>query len=104
MKKIIFYNKGKKITLYAEVCSLLGKIRGLMFRKKEDSPALLLFDLKKPRRLKIHSFFCNPFVAVYLNEKNKISEIIKVEKWRHLIVPEKKFSKLIEIPLNKKYK
>ena len=71
----------------------------MVFRKK----ALLLFNSKTPGRLKIHSFFCAPFLAVYTDRKNKILEIIKVDSWKSVIVPDDKFNKLIEIPRIPKY-
>ncbi len=81
----------------------LGKIRGLMFRKKENSPALL-FEFKGDTLLEIHSFFVSfPFLALWLDEKNKILEkkIVKPNKIK--IKPKEKYRKLVEIPLNKKF-
>lgn len=100
LKKITLKYKSEKFLLTVDDCNLLKKFLGLMiFRKR----TLLLFNFKKSRRVKIHSFFCNPFLAVYTNKKNKIQEIIKVTSWRPLILPDDKFNKLIEIPLIHKY-
>ncbi|MBU3923652.1 MAG: hypothetical protein KJ592_01935 [Nanoarchaeota archaeon] len=99
-KKIILKHKGKKLPLVVGKCNILEQILGLMvFRKR----ALLLFDFKKPRRLKIHSFFCDPFFAVYTDEQNNILEIIKVISWKPIILPVAKFNKLIEIPSIPRY-
>lgn len=99
-KKLTLNYKNKKFSLILGECNLLEKILGLMvFRQK----ALLLFNLGRPYKLKIHSFFCNPFLAIYTDEKNNIIEIIKGDSWRPLILPQHKFNKLIEIPLIKKY-
>jgi uncharacterized membrane protein (UPF0127 family) len=78
--------------------------RGLMFRRREKAEALLLFDLKKPRRWKIHSMFVFfPFVAIWLDEKGKIVGKEIVKPWTFSIRPSGEFTKLIEIPYNQKY-
>jgi uncharacterized membrane protein (UPF0127 family) len=99
-KKIILKHKKKKYYLEVGECNFLEKILGLMiFRKK----ALLLFNSKKPIKLKIHSFFCSPFLAVYTDDKNNVLEIIHIKNWKPIILPKNKFNKLIEIPLTSKY-
>lgn len=96
--------KNKKIKLEVEKCGVFGMIRGLMFRSRERAPALLLFDFKKPRRLKIHSWFVFfPFIAIWLDEKEEIIEIKRVGSWKTFVLPKKSFSKLVEIPINGKY-
>ena len=98
-------SENKKISFEIEKCNLLEMFRGLMFRRKENAPALLLFDFKKPGRMKIHSWFVFfPFLAVWLDDKNKILEIKKVRSWSFCVFPKEKFYKLVEIPINKKYK
>jgi len=95
----------KKITFDVEKCNLFGMFRGLMFRKRENAPVLLLFDFKKLRRLKIHSWFVFfPFLVVWLDDKDKIIEIRKINPWRFCVFPKKKFWKLIEIPCSQRYK
>lgn len=80
-----------------------GKIRGLMFRRRKNCPALL-FEFSKPTRLKIHSCFVFfPFIALWLDDKNKIIEKKIVMPWRISVSPKEKYSKLLEIPLDKKY-
>ncbi len=82
-----------------ERVSWIGKYSGLMFKK--NSPALL-FNFSKPCRKTIHSFFCRPFIAVWLLE-GKVQEYRIINKWKFYIAPEKEFDKLLEIPLNEKY-
>lgn len=85
------------------VCSPLEKITGLMFKERETAKALL-FDFKEPTRIRIHSFFVFfPFVAVWLDKKNKVIEIKKITPFTISTRPKKEFNKLIEIPFNKKY-
>ena len=100
-KKIILKKGKNNFSLVVGECSYLEKFLGLMvFRKK----ALLLFNLKKPHKLKIHSILCKPFLAVYTDGKNRILEIIEVKKWKLSILPKEKYNRLIEIPLVEKYK
>jgi uncharacterized membrane protein (UPF0127 family) len=78
--------------------------RGLMFRRREKAEALLLFDFKNPKRWKIHSMFVFfPFVAIWLNEKGKIVGKEVVKPWTFSVKLSEKFTRLVEIPCNKKY-
>ena len=102
-KNICFSYGGKKIELEVQNCdSLWSKFRGLMFRNKENASALL-FDFKKSSKISIHSFFCHEFIAVWLNDKDKVIRIKKIKPWRLNINPKQDFAKLIEIPVNNSY-
>lgn len=95
--------KGKKIKIEVKKFNFFGKFIGLMFSRREKAPALL-FDFEKPTNQAIHSLFVFfPFVAVWIDENEKIVEIKKIPSWKFSIKPEKKFVKLIEIPISKKY-
>ena len=96
--------KNRKINIDVERCNFFCMVKGLMFTRREKARALLLFDFKKPRRMKIHSFFCPKFLAVWLDKKNNILEIRKVKPFNPFILPKRKFSRLVEIPCNSKYK
>jgi uncharacterized membrane protein (UPF0127 family) len=99
-----FYFKNKKIILDVEESSLFGMFRGLMFRRREEAP-VLLFDFANKCRRAIHSmwvFF--PFVAVWLDDKNKVVEVRKVYPWSLHVNPKNKFFQLVEIPYNQKNK
>jgi len=96
--------KNKKINIDVKRCNLFWMVKGLMFRRRENAPALLLFDFKKPKRMKIHSFFCPRFLAVWLDKKNNIIEKRIIHPFNPLILPKRKFSRLVEIPCNSKYK
>ena len=96
--------KGKKLTLKPKVCNFFERFKGLMFIRKEKAKALL-FDFKKPVRIPIHSFFVFfPFLVVWLNNKNEILEMRFIKSFNFLIHPKENFSKILEIPTNKKYK
>ena len=92
--------KNKKINLDVEVCK--WKFLGLMFSRQKSAKALL-FDFKKSMRVSIHSFFCPEFVAVWLDDENRVVEIKKIKPWKIAIFPKKPFMKLVEIPYNQKY-
>lgn len=102
-KKISLIFRGKKINLGLKVCNSFEKFTGLMFTSKEKANALL-FDFKNPTRIGIHSWFVFfPFIAIWLNESGKVIEIRRVSPFTSLVKPERKFTKLIEIPINVKY-
>jgi uncharacterized membrane protein (UPF0127 family) len=83
--------------------SEIGKIRGLMFRRRENAPALL-FNFRKFTKMKIHSFFVFfPFIAFWLDDKDNVVEFRKVDSWEVSISPSVKYKKLLEIPLNNFY-
>jgi len=86
--------KGKIIE--AEICDTpLKRARGLMFRR---SPGPLFFVFKKPTTQPIHSFFCRPFRAIWLNEGKIVEEKI-VKPYRLSVKPKSPFTHLLEIPL-----
>lgn len=101
-KNITFTFNNKKINLLVNKCNSLQKITGLMFKTKNTQA--LLFEFSKTN-MTIHSFFVFfPFYAIWLDENNKIIEIKKVKPFTFHIKPRKPFTKLIEIPINNKYK
>lgn len=103
-KKIILNYRGKKISLNVLDCNIPERGRGLMFRRKEKARALM-FDLKKPSKEIIHSFFVFfKFVAVWCDEKNNVLEIMVVTPFKPYINPKKSWTKLIEIPVNRRYR
>lgn len=104
VKKVGFRYKGKKVNVSpVEKVSGFGKFRGLMFRRRKNAKALL-FDFVRSVRQPIHSFFVFfPFVAVWLDSKNKVVQIRKVNPFNPYVAPKKHFKKLLEIPINEKY-
>ena len=99
--KITFTHKKKAVTLKVKNCNTLERIIGLMFTRKEKAK-ILLFDFHKKTTSPIHSLFV--FIAIWLDEKNEIVAIQKVKPWKIKIKQDKPFTKLIEIPISKKYK
>ena len=83
-----------------------GGITGLMFKGK-NYDKVLLFDFiskGKPTRMKIHSLFCPKFLAVWLDNKNKVIESKIIKPFRLSVGCKREFSRLIEIPFNNRYK
>lgn len=102
-EKIGLEFNGRKIFIEVERLSEFGKGLGLMFRRREKSPALL-FDFKNPKQFHLTSLFVNfPFMILWLDEKNKIVDKTIAKPWRLHIPSKKKYYKIIEIPLNTKY-
>jgi uncharacterized membrane protein (UPF0127 family) len=91
----------KKINLNVKKSGFLGKFRGLMFRSLEKS-SILLFD--NVNNVAIHSFFVFfPFLVLWLDEKNTIVEWKIVKPFSLYEKSNNHFSKIIEIPLNRRY-
>ena len=104
LKEISFNYKGRKICVNAENCNFPGKFFGLMFESRENARALL-FEFRKPVKIKIHSLFVFfPFAAIWLDDKNKIVDFKIVKPFNFIISPKKLHNKLVEIPVNKKYR
>jgi len=91
--------KSKQISLKVKKVSLFGKVKGLMFSRRENAK-ILLFEFSNPIKNPIHSLFCPEFLAIWLDNKNRVLEKKQVSPWKLSIIPEQKFNKLIEIPLN----
>jgi len=103
-KEILIGYKKKKIKVLARNCNLFEKAIGLMFSNKEKAE-ILLFDFDKKQSIKIHSFFVfYDFLAVWLDEKNKIVDLKKVSPFCFCVSPKKACFKLVEIPINSKNK
>ena len=100
--KIALNFKGKKIVVGdVSECRGIWKYVGLMFSSRENAK-ILLFRFGKPSRKAIHSIFVFfPFLALWLDSENKVIEAKKVEPFQPIVKPKNKFSRLVEIPLNK---
>lgn len=95
--------KNKNIFLEARKCNYLDEAFGLMFQKKTKARALL-FDFTGRKGLVLHSLFVFfPFLAIWLDDKNRILELKIVKPFTFNVYSKKQFSKIVEIPINKKY-
>lgn len=104
-KKLIGLNlEEKKIELEVFVVPFWREGIGLMFQRREKAKALI-FEFKNSVKMAIHSWFVFfPFFAIWLDSKNKVIAYKIVRPFNFNILPSEKFVKLIEIPLNKRYK
>jgi len=94
--------KGRKKSIKIKKLSFFGMVRGLMFRKKDYSK-ILYFKFNRKYGNSIHSYFVFfDFLAVWLDDKNKVSEIEVVKPFKFRIKPKRKIYNLIEIPINDK--
>lgn len=98
IESFTYYSKNKKKIIKVEVCdTFYKKFSGLMFRKNSNP---LLFPFKKEKNLSIHSFFCKPFKAVWIDGKMNITQEKDVYNWRPFISGRGKY--LLEIPVHRR--
>lgn len=100
MKAMIIYHNKKKINIERlKKLNIFQRFTGLMFRSSNTER--LLFEFSFNSRIAIHSFFVFfPFLAIWLDGKNRVVEFKMVRPFLPSIKPAKKFKKLIELPLN----
>lgn len=73
------------------------KLIGLMFRKR---PKPVIIKLNKERLIPIHSMFVRvPFIAIWLDENEKLIDAKLITPWERNIRPPKPFKTLIELPI-----
>ena len=90
-----YFIGGGREKIEVEVCkTLFSKFLGLMF-KKNSKP--LLFVFKKEKKLSIHSFFCKPFKAIWLDDKKNSTRILQINRWKINFSGRGKY--LLEIPV-----
>jgi uncharacterized membrane protein (UPF0127 family) len=98
LQNFTYYSKNKKIKIKIEVCDTIWKkFSGLMFRK--NSPPLL-FVFNRNQNLTIHSFFCKPFKAIWLDDKKRITQEKDIYNWRLHFSGKGKY--LLEIPSSRR--
>jgi len=96
-------HKDKNIVIEVKKCGYSDEAFGLMFQKKENANALL-FDFSNRERLALHSLFVFfPFLAIWLDDKNKILEFRIIKPFSFNVLSKKPFSKIVEVPINLKY-
>ena len=95
--------KKKRLNINVRKLGPCGMARGLMFRNKKFSRALL-FSFSREGKWKIHSLFVFlKFLAIYTDKDNNILEVKEVYPGKLSITPSIKYKKLIEIPLNNEH-
>jgi uncharacterized membrane protein (UPF0127 family) len=92
---------GKKLSVEAVNTGFFQRFTGLMFKSKEKSQ-ILLFD--NADNYAIHSFFVFfDFLILWLDDKNKVVEWRIVKPFSVYEKSKKQFSRIIEIPINRRY-
>lgn len=95
--QVIDLGKVKKVDWF-------GRVVGLMFCRREKADSLL-FEFKKLTKIKMHSCFVFfPFLVIWLDNKNKVLDLKIVKPFKLNIFSWKDSQKIVEIPINKKYK
>ena len=90
------YVRGRKILLNCEIAdNFLERAKGIMF-KRSFNPLLFVFDHKQ--KISIHSFFCPPFIAIFLDEKKRAVQIEEIKPFSLFTSKQAKY--LIEVPIN----
>ena len=103
MEEVSFRYRGRKRSLSAKKVGFFGRAIGLMFSSREKAN-ILLFEFKESTKTPIHSLFVFfPFVAVWLDKKNRVIDVKRVKPFSLSVSPKGYFFKLIEIPINKRY-
>jgi uncharacterized membrane protein (UPF0127 family) len=98
LKQITYYTNKKPNKIKAKpLKTIIQKATGLMFKK--NSPPLL-FIFNKNKTLAIHSLFCKPFKAIWLDENMHATKITNVKNWKLNISGKGKY--LLEIPSSAK--
>jgi uncharacterized membrane protein (UPF0127 family) len=98
MKKVNFYFGKRKVSIECEVAnSSLKRAIGIMFKKKFKP---LLFEFGKVQKISIHSFFCQPFIAIFLNSRKRVVQIEKIRPFSLFTSRPAKY--LIEMPISRK--
>ena len=96
LKNFIYYSKGKKKIIKVKLCdTILKKFLGLMFHR-ESPPLLFIFN--KEKNLAIHSFFCKPFKAIWLDENKRATKVVEITNWKFNLSGRGKY--LLEIPVS----
>ncbi|MEK6945173.1 MAG: hypothetical protein AABW63_00060 [Nanoarchaeota archaeon] len=103
-KRVSFTYKKKKISLEVKECRGLMMGVGLTWKRRQNAHALL-FDFGKDTDAALTALFVFfPFVAIWLDKNGKVVEKRVIKPFEFSIKPKKNFVKVIEIPLNDKYK
>ena len=94
LKDFIYYENKRRKKIKVRVCSsLICKFIGLMFRNSKEP---LLFVFNKEKTLSIHSLFCKPFKAIWLDEKKNVKKTENIFSWKLNISGKGKY--LLEVP------
>ncbi|MBI5636029.1 DUF192 domain-containing protein [Candidatus Micrarchaeota archaeon] len=99
MREILVFKGRKKLFRALQARTHFEKAKGIMFQPRLFTP--LLFEFDSPSRAKnaIHSFFCTPFEAIFLDEKKRVVDVKSVPSSRLIVLPKVNSLYLIEAPI-----
>ncbi|MEK6906837.1 MAG: DUF192 domain-containing protein [Nanoarchaeota archaeon] len=101
-KRVGFKYKNKNFHINTRECNFFERAVGLMFKSRNSEA--LLFEFNKNVGLSIHSIFVFfPFFVLWLDDKDRVIEVRKVNPFTLSVSSKKPFRKIVEIPVNKKY-
>ncbi len=99
MRAIIVF-KGKKTLFHAlQTQSRFEKAKGIMLQPRNFTPLLFEFDSPSMSKNAIHSFFCTPFEAVFLDAKKRVVDVKRVPPSQLIVLPKVNSLYLIEAPI-----
>ncbi|MEK6925956.1 MAG: hypothetical protein AABW50_01615 [Nanoarchaeota archaeon] len=106
--KVSFKFNGKKLSFNVIKCDGFREGIGLMFRRRKSAPALL-FEFSKSNKLAFNMALTSLFVffkfaAIWLDDKNNAVDFKIVRPFIFAINSKKPFTRIIEVPLNEKYR
>lgn len=96
-------DKNDKINFNVRLVPFWYEGFGLMFKTKKNAKPLL-FNFRKSIKLSIFSYFIPfDFLAIWIDSNNYVVETKIVNPNTRSVIPSDSFTKLIEIPISKKY-
>lgn len=78
--------------------------RGLTFRFRKSAPALLFRQWRRGSMALTALFVFFPFLVLWLDKNNNVLEARKVKPFTYFIDSKTKYVKIVEIPINSKYR
>ncbi len=99
--KIRVEHSGRNLELDVKRVGFFSRGMGLMFKFRNTNN--LLFEFEREVKIPFHSLFVFfPFLAIWLDSKNKVLEARIVKPFCFNVKPKTRFRKVIELPLNSK--
>ena len=84
---------------YALADTSWTRFKGIMFQSKLEKPLLFILPQESVARATIHSLFCIPFDAVFLNSKKQVVDVLhSVKPWQFWVSPKAPAKYLVEAP------
>jgi hypothetical protein len=95
---------GKKLMSKVKVASAFGKLKGLMFEKKEKHDYALVFKMHSESRIgcSLHMLFVFfPIDTLFLSSEKKVVDKARLVPWQLNYTPKKAARYVVELPAGK---